>query len=362
MPKSPDISSRINSSLQRPINEEEVYVEGVGAVIVTSNNDLDFDPGLVRAVTVGPGQFISRPPSGRRVRDVPGQQLVVRKQEGIGGDMHNLQQIVKWQAGQINTLRGLGIAVVKHASIVVPAGVVSHEPKAITIAQKIPGQNLDNNFDPTSTANASKVATITSAFQAYYTNNVTRTHLADISEPHQFSDDGQLMDLGINITVRVGDSPLDGYETCGEQLRHMYEGFKLSPEQIERLKEEHSMRPIIRLAPRPETTDEGPSGPNSTPSASSGTCTIEQVIAQLQAAKAKAEASAAVYKTAATLSSSAKHFFDGSVNPIRWELLANSTAALTAYKEWRDATDGMNDRRQMLYNLCDQIDEIIDRL
>jgi hypothetical protein len=83
MPESPDISSGINPNLQRPIHEEEVYLEGVGAVIVTSNGDLDFDPGLVRAVTAGPGQFIPRPPSGNSVRTVPGQQLVIRKQEAL---------------------------------------------------------------------------------------------------------------------------------------------------------------------------------------------------------------------------------------------------------------------------------------
>lgn len=262
-----------NPASQPPVTETTVTIKGLGNVSITTHGDFgsSFDPErVVSSMFDGHGRSVPMPQIVQgRVYEIPGQSLIMREQPTFGGDRSALQQQVGIQAREVRTLRGLGLSVAKHASVIVPVANIGnpnkmeHRPAILTITEKLSESGeRPALLNPSNPEHVPQVRAITNALQTYYTSDMKRPHLLDITTPGQYTDKGVLLDLDLMTTepIDIEDSRkvVTDYESCGKQLREMHDKFDLTKEQIDDLQRKHSASPRQRIEinrPSDETSD-----------------------------------------------------------------------------------------------------------
>lgn len=271
----------LDQSLMRPIETTSIHIPNFTEAVVFGNNDMDLKPEDFRDL-FRDGQPHLAPTIGQDLRIVEEKGIVTRTHLAFSKASPTLfeetTQSVADYAQEVNVVRGLGVKVVEHAIVVVngykhpwmPEEEYQNLSLIVSVSRLIPGQhNPHNNLDTRDPENAAQIEQTLRGFQQYYTHDKYRPHLTDVTTPRQFSDGVVLMDIQVPSLTNPGDEdtidPDDPASNCKRELEAMYDEFRLSPEQIQRLQDDHTFTPATPRLERPSITLTDPSGEHDKP-------------------------------------------------------------------------------------------------
>jgi hypothetical protein len=271
----------LNQNLMRPVEATSIHIPNFTEAVVFGNNDMDLKPEDFRDL-FRDGQPHLAPGIGQNLRIIEERGIVTRTHLDFSKATPTLfeetKQRVADYAQEINIIRGLGVGVVEHAIVVVngykhpwrPEEEYQNLPLIVSVSRLIPGQhNPHHNLDISNPKNAGQIEQTLQGFQQYYTHDKYRPHLNDVTTPRQFSSKVVLMDIQATGLTNPGDEDTDDPDTpatnCKRELEAMYDEFDLSPEQIQKLQDDHTFTPATPQTERPSITLTDPSGEHDKP-------------------------------------------------------------------------------------------------